>query len=36
MIARSPILTGRKTMAVKLEVVVDPSVGGEKLLRIPG
>jgi hypothetical protein len=34
MLAHSPILTGRKTMAVKLEVIVDRSVGGEKLLRI--
>jgi hypothetical protein len=36
MIARRPILTGGKTMTVKLEVVVDPSVGGEELLRMPG
>jgi hypothetical protein len=35
MIARSPILTGGKTMAVKLEVVVDWAMGGEELLGLP-
>ena len=35
-IPRSPILTGGKTMTAELEVVVDRSVDGEKLLRMPG
>ena len=34
MIRRSPILTGGTTMAAKLEVVTDPSVGGEESLPI--
>ena len=35
-ITSSSVLTGGKTMAAELEVVVDPSVGGEKLLGLPG
>jgi hypothetical protein len=35
-ITRSPILTGGKTVTAELEVVVDLSVGGEKLLGVPG
>ena len=35
-IAGSLILTGGKTMAVELEVVVDRSMNREKLLRVPG
>ena len=34
-IAGHAILTGRKTMTAELEVVVDRSVSGEKLLRMP-
>jgi hypothetical protein len=36
MIARNTILTGGETMAAKLEVIVDQSVRGEKLLHMPG
>ena len=35
-LARSPILASGKVMAAELEVVVDRSVDGEKLLRMPG
>ena len=35
-IAGSAILTGGKAMTAELEVVVDPSVSGEELLRMPG
>jgi hypothetical protein len=34
-ITRSPILTGGKTVTAELEVVVDRSVNGEKLLGMP-
>lgn len=34
-VTRSPVLTGGKTMTAELEVVVDLSVGGEKLLGMP-
>ena len=35
-ITSSAVLTGRETMTAELEVVVDRSVGGEELLRMPG
>jgi hypothetical protein len=35
-LAHSPILAGGKMMAAELEVVVDRSVSGEKLLRVAG
>ena len=35
-IAGSAVLAGGEAMAAKLEVVVDPSVGGEELLRVTG
>ncbi len=35
-IASSAVLTGAEAMAAELEVVVDRSVGGEELLRVPG
>jgi hypothetical protein len=35
-ITSSSVLTGREAMTAELEVVVDPSVGGEKLLGLPG
>jgi hypothetical protein len=35
-IASNSVLTGRETMTAELEVVVDRSVGGEKLLGVPG
>ena len=35
-IKSSSVLTGRETMTAELEVVVDRSVGGEELLRMPG
>jgi hypothetical protein len=34
-IAGGSVLTGGKAMAAELEVVVDRSVSGEKLLRVP-
>jgi hypothetical protein len=34
-IARSVVLTGGKTVTAELEVVVDRSVSGEKLLGLP-
>jgi hypothetical protein len=35
-ITSSSVLTGRETMTVELEVVVDRGVSGEELLRMPG
>ena len=35
-LAGSTALTGREAMAAKLDVVVDPIVGGEELLRVAG
>ena len=35
-IAGSAVLAGRQTMTAELEVVVDRSVSGEKLLGVPG
>jgi hypothetical protein len=35
-IKSSSVLTGRETMTAELEVVVDRSVSGEELLRMPG
>jgi hypothetical protein len=32
----SPVLAGGEVMTVELEVVVDPSVDGEELLRVLG
>ena len=34
-LARSPILASGKVMAAELEVVVDPAMGGKKLLGLP-
>ena len=35
-ITSSSVLTGRETMTAELEMIVDRSVGGEELLRMPG
>jgi hypothetical protein len=35
-ITSSSVLTGGETMTAELEVIVDPSVGGEELLCMPG
>ncbi len=35
-IKSNSVLTGRETMTAELEVVVDRSVSGEELLRMPG
>jgi hypothetical protein len=35
-ITSSSVLTGREAMTAELEVVVDRSVSGEELLRMPG
>jgi hypothetical protein len=34
-VKRSPVITGGKTMTAELKVVMDLSVGGEKLLGMP-
>jgi hypothetical protein len=35
-LAGGAVLTGGEAMTAELEVVVDRSVGGEELLRLPG
>jgi hypothetical protein len=35
MVSGSPVLTGGKAMTAKLKLVVDRSVNGEELLRMP-